>query len=71
MLPFWTDNRILVSYDRKTMPQHFARFIERQSSPGLIVLSRKLSISDSADWLHLIWAASEAEEYVNLILPIR
>jgi hypothetical protein len=52
------------------MPEHFARFIERQSSPGLIVLSRKLSISDSADWLHLIWAASEAEEYVNLIVPI-
>ena len=64
------ENRILVSHDRKTMPQDFAHFIQRQTSPGLIVLSRKLSISESADWLHLIWAASEAEEYMNLIIPI-
>ena len=32
--------RILVSHDRKTMPGHLARFIERSPSPGVIIVSR-------------------------------
>jgi precorrin-6B methylase 1 len=62
--------RILVSHDRKTMPQHFADFIQAVSSPGLIIVSTKLSIADSAEWLHLVWSASESEEYVNSIFTI-
>ncbi len=34
------ENRILVSHDRRTMPAHFARFRETQSSPGLILVSQ-------------------------------
>jgi hypothetical protein len=52
------------------MPEEFVDFVANQSSPGLIVVSRKLGISKSADWLHLIWEASEAEEYVNTIFQI-
>jgi hypothetical protein len=36
--------RILVSHDRKTMPGHFMRFRETESSPGLIIVSQDLDI---------------------------
>ena len=67
------EGRILVSHDRKTMPDHFAQFIAHRSSPGVIIVSRKLSIGEAAELLLLIWEASEAEEYVNSIhrLPWR
>jgi Domain of unknown function (DUF5615) len=64
------DNRIVVSHDRRTMPKHFGDFIENQPSPGLIVMSKKLGIAKSAEWLHLIWEASEAEEYLNIVFQI-
>ena len=62
--------RILVSHDRRTMPRHFERFIASQTSPGLIIVSRKLPIGRAAEWLHLLWTASEAEEYVNSIYSL-
>ena len=62
--------RILVSHDRRTMPGHFARFIVSHTSPGLIIVSQKLSIGTAAEWLHLLWAASEADEYVNSIYSL-
>ena len=64
--------RILVSHDRKTMPSHFARFLERHSSPGLILVSQDLEVGEAIEDLLLIWAASEAEEWVATIgfLPI-
>ncbi len=61
------EGRLLVSHDRRTMPTHFGQFIEHHSSPGVFIVSRKLSIGDAAYWLHLIWEASEAEEYINTI----
>lgn len=64
--------RILVSHDRKTMPAHFSKFILSQSSPGLIIVSQKLPVSQVADDLLLIWSASEPQEWVNRIrsLPL-
>lgn len=32
--------RVLVSHDRKTMPAHFARFLESRSSPGVIIVAQ-------------------------------
>ena len=64
------DNRVLVSGDFKTMPYHFADFIEQQSSPGVILVSQKLSIGEAANALHLIWEASEAEEYLDRIYRV-
>lgn len=32
--------RILVSHDRNTMPDHFGRFRQTRSSPGLIIISQ-------------------------------
>ena len=64
------DGRILVTHDRRTMPTHFGRFIETHKSPGLIVVSQKTDLLSVIEELILIWAASEAEEYVNRIITI-
>ena len=32
------DGRLLVSYDRKTMPAHFGRFIAAENSAGLLIV---------------------------------
>ena len=55
--------RIVVSHDRRSMPAHFARFIESHASPGLIVVSQDIDIGTAIEELLLIWAASESEEW--------
>lgn len=62
--------RVLVSHDRKTMPDEFERFIADHTSPELIIISQSLPVGRAAEWLHLIWAASDAEEYVNAIYSL-
>ena len=62
-----TAGRILVSHDRKTMPRHFARFIETRSSPGVIIVTQELDIGAAIEGLLLIWAVTEAEEWVDSI----
>lgn len=65
------EGRVLVSHDRKTMPEHFGRFlIAGQTSPGLIIVSAKLPVGRAAEWLHLLWEATSAEEYVNSIYDL-
>lgn len=66
------ENRILVTHDRKTMPKHFAAFMQNQTCSGVLIVSKKLEISLAIDEIILIWLASEAEEYVDSIrqLPI-
>jgi len=55
--------RVLVSHDRKTMPAHFARFLEGRSSPSVIIVAQDLDVGAAVEDLLLIWAASEAEEW--------
>lgn len=59
------EGRLLVSCDRRTMPFHFADFIAQRNSPGVFILSTKLTIGEAADWLHLYWETTEAEEHIN------
>jgi hypothetical protein len=61
------EGRTLVSHNRRTLPERFGKFIESQTSHGVIIVSRKMSISDAAERLHLLWFTSEDEEYENLI----
>lgn len=61
------EGRVLVSHDRSTMPGHFGNFIANQDSPGVIIVSDQITIGQAAEWLRLIWEASEAEEYVNVL----
>ena len=62
--------RILVSHDRRTLPGFFREFISTNASPGLIILSQRLPVGKAAELLHLLWVASEAEEYVNIIYDL-
>ncbi|HXM46951.1 MAG TPA: DUF5615 family PIN-like protein [Pyrinomonadaceae bacterium] len=62
--------RILVSHDRRTLPEFFREFISTNSSPGLIIVAPRLPVGRAAELLHLLWAASEAEEYVNVIYDL-
>lgn len=65
-----SEGRLLVSHDRQTMPQHFAEFISQETSPGLLIVSQRLPISQAAEELLLIWIASEAEEWSNQIISL-
>jgi predicted nuclease of predicted toxin-antitoxin system len=62
--------RILVSHDRKTMPSEFAVFITSNQSSGVIIVSRKLPTEVVIEQLLLIWAASNAEEWINRIAKL-
>jgi hypothetical protein len=64
------EGRILVTYDRSTIPEEFVRFIATRTCPGVIIVSRKLGIATAAEWLHLLWEASEAEEYLNSLYSL-
>jgi hypothetical protein len=55
--------RILLSHDRRTMPTHFAQFLQTNSSPGVIIISQDLDIGTAIEGLLIIWAASGAEEW--------
>jgi hypothetical protein len=67
-----SESRIVVTHDRRSMPFHFAAFIEARSSPGVFVISQKADVLRVIEDLILIWAASETDEYVNSIrtLPL-
>jgi predicted nuclease of predicted toxin-antitoxin system len=64
------DRRILVTHDRRTMPAHFADFIQQRESPGVIVISQRVTVRRAMDELDLVWEASEAEEWTNLIVEL-
>lgn len=66
------EGRLLVTHDRKTIPDHFGKFITSQNSPGVLIVPQKLPIATAVDDLILIWSASEAEEWMNRIhaLPL-
>jgi len=58
-------SRILVSHDLRTLPDHFWRFIERQTSPGVILIPQRLPLRSAIEELLIIWLASEAEEWTS------
>ena len=60
--------RVLVTHDRRTMPEQWASFLETHSSPGVVVVAQDLDIGTAIEYLLLIWAASEAEEWHNTIV---
>lgn len=62
--------RILVSQDRRTMPAHFARFVNEARSSGVILLREGVSIAAAIEDLVLIWSASEAEEWIDRLVWI-
>ncbi len=64
------ENRILVTHDRRTMPRHFGDFIGNQKSSGVVIIAQRVNVSVAIEELLLIWAASSAEEWLNLIIDL-
>jgi hypothetical protein len=64
------EGRVLVSHDWETMPYHFAEFIAARTSPGLLIVPQHLGVRVAIEQLVMIWAASEAEEYVNRLVRL-
>lgn len=62
------EGRILVTPDKATMPAHFADFIAKRESPGVLLVPRHLNVREIAENLRLIWAASDASEWLNRIV---
>ncbi len=65
-----SENRILVSHDRKTMPRHFADFIQTKTSSGLIIVGQNKNVREVAENIVDIWRSSEAEQWSNRIFNI-
>jgi hypothetical protein len=66
------DGRILVTHDFKTMPTHFADFVQSNVSAGVLLLPQHVPVPVAVEELVLVWAASDPEEWVNRIcvLPL-
>jgi hypothetical protein len=54
------------------MPHHFGEFIKSRTSPGLFIIPQHAELLPVIEELILIWAASDADEYVNSVraLPL-
>lgn len=63
-------DRILVSHDRRTMPLHFAAFIQNNTSPGVFIVAQNVSVRKAIDELLLIWSCSKREEWTNLLVDV-
>jgi hypothetical protein len=65
-------DRILVTHDARTMPQHFSEFIAGNESPGVILVPRSTPIGLAIEEILLIWHVSEPGEWINLFrrLPL-
>ncbi len=64
------DDRILVSHDRRTMPLHFAAFVQNSTSPGVFIVAQNVRVRTAINELLLIWRCSESEEWTNLLVDI-
>ncbi len=65
---------LLVTNNRASMPPHLANHLAQgRHIPGVIVMNDKLTIGETVEQLWLIWAASDAREYLDnmVYLPLR
>lgn len=63
------ENRILISRNRRTMPQHFATHLQAGAHvPGILMVSEDFSMAELVDDLLLIWSASEADEWRDQLI---
>ncbi|MBE2202116.1 MAG: DUF5615 family PIN-like protein [Anaerolinea sp.] len=62
---------ILVTRDRRSMPDHIAAHYEKGGQlPGVLLIRRQATINQIVESLFLIWASSDLSEYNNTILYI-
>jgi predicted amino acid dehydrogenase len=59
------DDRVLVSRDVTTMPDHFARFIALHESPGMPLIPSRRSIGAVIEGLLMVWLIWTPEDLRN------
>lgn len=67
------NNFTLVTNNRASMPDHLRNHIAAgRHLPGIFILNPSMMVGETIDELALIWGASEADEYLDLMrfLPI-
>jgi hypothetical protein len=65
------EGRILVTQDIRTMPRHFAAFLQGGNhSPGVILIPQAIGAAAAIDALVLVWAATEPAEWADRIVKI-
>jgi predicted nuclease of predicted toxin-antitoxin system len=65
------DGRILVTHDIRTMPTHFSEMLASGVEiPGVLMLSQSLPVAEAIEELLLIWAVTEANEWINRIVRV-
>ncbi|HEX6121775.1 MAG TPA: DUF5615 family PIN-like protein [Ktedonobacterales bacterium] len=58
--------RALITNNRRSMPGHIADHLAAGHHHwGVFRLTREFSLGELAEQIHLIWAASEAEEWID------
>ena len=58
--------RLLISYDKRTLPQHLYEYLATGGqSPGIVFISKRLSPTEIAEYLQLIATSSTANEWAN------
>jgi hypothetical protein len=62
--------RRLVTHDRKTMPRAFGAFANTSRSFGVLIVPQKLNLRTAIDELLLVWALSDAEDWINVVSAI-
>lgn len=62
------DNRILVTHDHRTMPEHFGKFVLVHTCPGVFIVPQNLPAIAAIEAILLIWVASEHEEWNGRIV---
>lgn len=59
-------NRLLLSHDVQTMPQHFATFFSgarEKHSPGVILIAQTAPVGMAIQWLLEVWEATRHDEW--------
>jgi hypothetical protein len=49
------------------MPEEFSRFIQTQTSPGVVLVSQELSYREAIEGLLRVWGNTEAEDWQNVL----
>jgi hypothetical protein len=63
-----SQGRILITHDRRTMPDHFRNRLEQgKSSPGIFLVSQSAALGPVVDALLMVWAASDSAEWQNQV----
>ena len=61
------EERILISYDKNTLPDHLSDHLDKgRSSPGIIFMPRALPISDIVEFFELVCHCSNSAEWANV-----